>query len=552
MADGVSFSIDVGVQAAGADSAAASLDKLTQKLTGAGDAAPKATKAFEALDSVVKDSGEKAEGGEIKLKKLSGALGSLGGPLGQAGQKATAFADNLQDMVESLGAAGGIAAVTILVVALSAALVAGTVAVVAWSIGLSDAARSSALLSDGIAGSVAGGRELDATVHALGAKVPQTREELLKMAGDLRRSGLEGAALSSALETTATKAAQLKWGPDFAKQTLSLSNQAIRLKENISSIFGGLKLDALLKGLGEIVKLFDANEASGRAVKVVFESIFQPIVDGITKVIPKIIGWVLQVEIWMLKAAIAVKPFVSKIEELGLVLLVAVAVVVGPIVAAFVLFSAVTAAVAVAIGLLVLGIVWLGEQAVAAGKVIVSGLVDGWNYVTAKFQEVLGFFQSFSLFDIGSQMINGLVEGIKAAAGGILTAMTGAVTGAIDGAKNLLGIHSPSKVFAEIGVNTGAGMAQGVDASADKVQGALEGMVAPPSLEGIPSPATSPAATPAAAPAKGKDGGGASFQGAVFNLYGVEGAEDAEARIGALLTRLIEGDMSQLGGAVPA
>ncbi len=46
MADSVSFSIDVGVQAAGADSAAASVDNVTDKLLGLGDAAPQVTREW--------------------------------------------------------------------------------------------------------------------------------------------------------------------------------------------------------------------------------------------------------------------------------------------------------------------------------------------------------------------------------------------------------------------------------------------------------------------------------------------------------------------------
>ena len=109
-------------------------------------------------------------------------------------------------------------------------------------------------------------------------------------------------------------------------------------------------------------------------------------------------------------------------------------------------------------------------------------------------------------------------------------------------AKAKLGIHSPSTVFAEIGENTAAGMAGGVEGASGDVQSSLEKMVAPPDAKaGAGSAGGGKAA-----------GGGLNLAGACFNLYGVEGAEDAEARIGTLLTRLLEGDAAQLGGAVPA
>ena len=40
------------------------------------------------------------------------------------------------------------------------------------------------------------------------------------------------------------------------------------------------------------------------------------------------------------------------------------------------------------------------------------------------------------------------------------------------------------------------------------------------------------------------------LHGATFNFYGVKDAEDAERSFGEMLTRLLEGDASQLGAEV--
>jgi hypothetical protein len=42
------------------------------------------------------------------------------------------------------------------------------------------------------------------------------------------------------------------------------------------------------------------------------------------------------------------------------------------------------------------------------------------------------------------------------------------------------------------------------------------------------------------------------MHGAIFNFYGVEGSEDSERRFGELMTHLLEGDITQLGGGAPA
>lgn len=82
---------------------------------------------------------------------------------------------------------------------------------------------------------------------------------------------------------------------------------------------------------------------------------------------------------------------------------------------------------------------------------------------------------------IGSNIIQGLVNGVTGAAGRLIGAVKGAVGDAIEGAKNLLGIHSPSRVFREIGQYTMQGAALGVDDDADllskSIDNAMRGMI---------------------------------------------------------------------------
>lgn len=68
---------------------------------------------------------------------------------------------------------------------------------------------------------------------------------------------------------------------------------------------------------------------------------------------------------------------------------------------------------------------------------------------------------------IGSNIIQGMVNGVTGAAGRLIDSVKGAVDDAINAAKNLLGIHSPSRVFRKIGQYTMQGAALGVDDDAD-------------------------------------------------------------------------------------
>lgn len=68
---------------------------------------------------------------------------------------------------------------------------------------------------------------------------------------------------------------------------------------------------------------------------------------------------------------------------------------------------------------------------------------------------------------IGGNIVQGLVNGVTDAAGKLIDAVKGAVDDAVQAAKNLLGIKSPSRVFRKIGQYTMQGAALGVDDDAD-------------------------------------------------------------------------------------
>lgn len=86
-----------------------------------------------------------------------------------------------------------------------------------------------------------------------------------------------------------------------------------------------------------------------------------------------------------------------------------------------------------------------------------------------------------TLGNIGSNIVQGLVNGVTGAAGKLVDAVKGAVDDAIKGAKNLLGIKSPSRVFRKIGQYVMQGAALGVDDDAGlllkSTDDAMRGMI---------------------------------------------------------------------------
>lgn len=97
---------------------------------------------------------------------------------------------------------------------------------------------------------------------------------------------------------------------------------------------------------------------------------------------------------------------------------------------------------------------WVGQMASNAARAASqfgSSLINGLASLPGR------------VVSIGSNIIQGLVNGITGAAGAVIDAIGGVVGDAIDWAKGLLGIASPSKVFKEIGDFTMQGMEEGIN-----------------------------------------------------------------------------------------
>lgn len=120
---------------------------------------------------------------------------------------------------------------------------------------------------------------------------------------------------------------------------------------------------------------------------------------------------------------------------------------------------------------------------VSAARSMVSGVSSAVNSVVNFFRslgsKITGAVSGFGslLVSVGRNVIQGFINGAKSMAGSILSAVTAPIKGAIDGAKSLLGIHSPSRVFRQIGVYVGQGLEGGLKASTSRVHKASKSMV---------------------------------------------------------------------------
>lgn len=123
----------------------------------------------------------------------------------------------------------------------------------------------------------------------------------------------------------------------------------------------------------------------------------------------------------------------------------------------------------------------MGQQALQAGAQFLSSLGQKLNEavqfvagVPGRILSALGNIGS-TLFSAGQQLIQGFINGIASMVRGVIDTVGGVVNDAIQAAKNLLGIASPSKVFREIGMFTGEGFIDGIDKIGPKVRKAMDG-----------------------------------------------------------------------------
>ena len=115
---------------------------------------------------------------------------------------------------------------------------------------------------------------------------------------------------------------------------------------------------------------------------------------------------------------------------------------------------------------LVDGILYSIENLAEAALACVAKLVGVWD----------GSMDEWG--HIGENIVSGLLNGIKGAGNSLAKWVSNGINGLVSGVKGRLGIHSPSKVFDEIGVQVCNGLAQGLDRGNKKVKDAAKTLVA--------------------------------------------------------------------------
>lgn len=225
------------------------------------------------------------------------------------------------------------------------------------------------------------------------------------------------------------------------------------------------------------------------AVKIVLS-----LVDGILKLLPELIKAALELIVALAKGLIDALPLLIKEVPKIVKSIVDTIVVSLPLLidAAIEIIIALIEAIIDNLPMLISAAMEI-NVAIAAG--IIKALPEILATIPKLFTALKESFSKINWAELGVNIISGIASGVRDAAKTLANSVVDAAKSALDGAKNFLGIKSPSRVMRdEVGKMIGAGMAEGIADSAKQVDAAMKGLNN--KLEVDSKYTTAPASTP--------------------------------------------------------
>lgn len=538
-----------------------------------------------------------------RLEALTKNAGALPGPLG----KFVSQLGNVRGLLRGGLIAAGVAAIAAALAALVVATIAATRQLYKYGVAQADARRSELLRLEGltklrflyqrIPGNA---QQMQGALDRVAAKVPAGREALAKYNDQLYKMGMRGPALEKALEGVGLKlsvqgeeaaSAFAGWaagvnmtggsidklvdkvrsrlGGIAAKQMTSLTVQAEKQKEAFDALFTGLDMDQYLAGWASVNGLLTQATASGRALKAMVTAILQPLIDGSTKATPIIKRFFQGMIIAALQFGIVVLTIRNLFKktfgdstlfeglDVGRVAVLAGKAALYGLAFALGVSGLAATALSFKLGKLLIPLLWKGAVATFAALgpflaiALAIGAVGYLVYTLIKYWDDLVIaFQQLDWLEAGLDIIEGIVRGMIGAP--IYDKMKELALGALDTFKEALGITSPSKAFAKLGLEIPAGVAKGVESNSQTAEAASAGMLS------ASTPQLGQIAPPSGERSKDGGGGAAARGGNTITIQSisVHAASDKPEQLARdfrrELERELEGLLLETGGTVPA
>jgi hypothetical protein len=440
-------------------------------------------------------------------KTAQGMPGPLGGVVSKISNLKGLLAGNLM-RVALIGIAAAL-------VALAVAAVYATGALLKYAIAQAGARRSELLRLEALTkmrnwwGLAAGNaKEMQAAIDRASASTTLGRDKVADYAKQLYQAGFRGKNFEYALDGMAIKAAAVgeegaqafkgwaaginmtggsvkrlsddvkaRFGGIVAAQMLDLNVQSEKMRENFGRIFGDLKIEPMLKGLASVFNLFSQSTRSGQAMKALAETMLQPLVDAVTYAAPLvkrffqgIIIAALLVGIGLLTLRNTWRKVFGSGDLVNQTYLARGALIAGGVAAGVL-------AVALATVAAPLAIIAAGFYAAAvAGSFLWKWLGIAYDKITA-----------IDWAGLGHSIVEGIVNGLTGSAKWLIDSVSELGTSALAALKDKLGIASPSKAFARLGVEIPAGIASGVEQGTPDARDAVRKLVDAPTLPDAPA-----------------------------------------------------------------
>lgn len=603
MADGATFNISVDAQSLGVDDASAALTKLTDRIRGTHATASQ-------FDNVV-------AAANVRLTEAKAVAASFAGELADASKeygRLQSTANKAALAVEAAVEAGGDTTKLQAKADKATAAMQRQGAAVDALKEKSDAAKSSqerlaksmSALETNAAKNAA---EFDKIKTAAQNKV---RADAERFADQRKASAEKSAAATAAAQQAFAKGyvgAVLAIATAAVAGTLALASFAIsanpmavarlsaaseRLNLQLKALFKGINLDKFIAGVEDVVGMFQEGTSTSKALKLILETVLQPLFDGATALMPlfkemfkgfvvgilDFITWTVKASTYLIRLIPAevrkdIKEFTDKIDWMkvaltaGMAVGVAFGVVLAIVAAAFVSAGVAIALTMLPLTLLVAAIVlciyyWdeIKTTIIAAIDAAVAWVLDGFNsmveaiydFVSDANDELMGLPKM--ALDAAKGLIAGMVAGITGGATAVYDAIKDVAKGSISAFKSYLGIKSPSVAFKVQAGFVGEGIVEGIESKQGDVDTAVESMVDPSLIRDAKAPGSPSGSGGSGSPPRAESRGDSkpSTTITIANLTVGEGpvAQSNWAELRKMLREEFAGAKLTIGGGEPA
>jgi len=508
-------------------------EQITAKKSAIGAGQAEFVKLGGSFEKVVAPSEAAADSLGEFMNVAKGGLGPLGGLFERF------------NLLKVGGPAAVFIAATVALVGLGAAIVSVTIEMAKFSLAMADAGLKQRLAFGSVA-STAGVKELESLVSKVSSQVPIASSEVAKLAQKEYEAGKRGAELEKAVVGASMAAAGLgknaKLGGDAAvKAMLPIDTQIMKAKENWGKLFAGVNVEAFERALKTVLDLLDENTSAGKGLKTLFETMMNPLFEGIAQTAPFFKAFFKEIIIIALMVAVSVLKIRNSLQEtFGGGVLGDIDAVAAGILAAKVVIGAIVVVVVATVA------AFLGLAGALGGVVIVPiiAVVAAITALGFAFKSAWNYISSIEWGTIAGNLIDGLVSGIVSGTGAVLSAIKNLASSMTNSFKSALGIASPSRLFRAEALHVPEGAAGGIEDGTPMVEDAVSKMVKVPAMSG-PEVGTGQAKG-------GVSGGGQMVFAPVINVAssGNSGEDIAEAVRKTVLELWLE--MSRSTGMVPA